>query len=199
MSRHTPWGPSQTHKVLAVGITQYSTAGHGGIGLSADRWRQLLGLIPNCKPWAGEGWLEEDCDWAYAALVWPEHFEPKAIYYAVKQGLRCCKPAEGASFQLPANFFETPHGLKLMAIYEKVVAEVEGKWEVNGMGSCSCVGRCGGWGVSLFRNGEHRYLHFNDYPKQSHYSEAELSQIARPVTKAQPAQAKLELGAVALV
>ena len=38
---HTPWGWSQDIAELAEGIWRVSTAGHGGLKLSRDRWEEL--------------------------------------------------------------------------------------------------------------------------------------------------------------
>ena len=65
----TPWGPSQGGTVYAEGIVAYSTAGHGGFRLSAERNRKVLPML------RGEGgWYEEDACWAIVALTFPELF-----------------------------------------------------------------------------------------------------------------------------
>lgn len=77
MAMRTPWGSAQTEEQLAPGITQVSTAGHGGIHVAATLNRQIH------KVWrqAG-GWYEEDCDWALVALTFPQHFSEKHVTYA---------------------------------------------------------------------------------------------------------------------
>jgi hypothetical protein len=84
----TPWGVAQTVKEIAYGITDYSTASHGGIGLSPERWRELKAKLPLFESWAGENWLEEDSDWSAAALVWPEYFTPENIEGAKREQAR---------------------------------------------------------------------------------------------------------------
>ena len=60
-AKHTPWGHAQHEEILAEGIISYSTAGHGGIWLSAERRKQLN----YDKNWLKTAqWWEEDVDWA---------------------------------------------------------------------------------------------------------------------------------------
>lgn len=82
--QHTPWGASQDRREIAPGIVRYDTASHGGIHLDAARWRQFRKLFPTVNTWAGDQWLEEDCDWALAALAFPEHFDARSIFHAVR-------------------------------------------------------------------------------------------------------------------
>jgi hypothetical protein len=74
----SPWGGIQHQKELAPGIVEVSTASHGGIYLDDDRWSALKAMFPMVQPWAGAGWLEEDCDWAIAALAFPFAFDTKS-------------------------------------------------------------------------------------------------------------------------
>ena len=41
---HTPWGPPQDIEELAEGVWRVSTASHGGLKLSRERWYSL----PDC-------------------------------------------------------------------------------------------------------------------------------------------------------
>lgn len=66
---NTPWGKSQTKKVIAPGITFYSTASHGGYKVNkAQRDKMPAHLINS------DGWYEEDCEWCKVALAFPEYF-----------------------------------------------------------------------------------------------------------------------------
>lgn len=80
MGTWTPWGTVQRSEETAPGITWYSTASHGGYGLSPERQaampdhlrlenRGLRGAGPK-----GPGWYEEDCDWCLVTLAFPELF-----------------------------------------------------------------------------------------------------------------------------
>jgi hypothetical protein len=79
----TPWGRVQHQKQIAPGLVQCDTAGHGGYWLSPERWQKLRALFPTQCSYGGEQWLEEDCDWALAALAFPECFDARSIFYAV--------------------------------------------------------------------------------------------------------------------
>ena len=68
--------------VYGPGLVFHSTAGHGGFELSAARWKRLRGILGPVKSYAGEGWLEEDCDWALAAIALSEWFTDAEIFSA---------------------------------------------------------------------------------------------------------------------
>lgn len=78
MATSTPWGAAQQSQRIAVGIVSYSTAGHGGIHLTAKRVAQMpLSLqtyLKNSLSAAGDAWFEHDCEWAFVALSFPEFF-----------------------------------------------------------------------------------------------------------------------------
>ena len=79
--RDTPWGAAQTTKKIADGLWQVTTAGHGGIYVDYD----LRGkLRAQGTPYSGNGWFEEDCDWAIVALSFPQHFDAKTLEAARK-------------------------------------------------------------------------------------------------------------------
>jgi len=63
MATRTPWGKSQQSIKVAPGIMWYSTAGHGGYHLSKKRLEKMPKKFRDFKPFAGEGWFEEDIDW----------------------------------------------------------------------------------------------------------------------------------------
>ncbi|KAE9708267.1 DUF7007 domain-containing protein, partial [Escherichia coli] len=63
---NTPWGPSQGATVYAEGVVCYSTAGHGGFHLSAERNRSVHPMLL-----ARDGWYEEDEGWAIVAITFP--------------------------------------------------------------------------------------------------------------------------------
>jgi hypothetical protein len=116
----SPWGEVQTRTVLADGIHRVSTAGHGGILLSPQRWAELLAVIPDCKPFCGvDGALEEDCDWAYAGLVWPEFFSPAAIHSIV-----AFKAAyESVLKRVPESYWVGERGARVKEIAAKYLAD----------------------------------------------------------------------------
>lgn len=76
---NTPWGISQTAVCYAPGITQYTTAGHGGIHLSTDRNQYVH---PNWRE--PDGWYEEDQMWAVVCVTYPQFFKASDYKSAVK-------------------------------------------------------------------------------------------------------------------
>jgi hypothetical protein len=68
----TPWGVAQDVQKEAEGITWYSTASHGGYGLSAYRASRMPEEYRRHEPFAGRHWYEEDCDWCLVWLSFPE-------------------------------------------------------------------------------------------------------------------------------
>jgi hypothetical protein len=76
MATSTPWGAAQYSKKYTRGIVFYGTAGHGGFHVSKTlnqkidpSWRE--------ETKRGDGWYEEDCDWAIVAYTFPELFNDK--------------------------------------------------------------------------------------------------------------------------
>lgn len=65
----TPWGASQAATAYLEGIVAHSTAGHGGIKLTAERNARV---VPALR--ISSGWYEEDCEWAIVAFTFPEIF-----------------------------------------------------------------------------------------------------------------------------
>jgi hypothetical protein len=64
----SPWGPIQTVTPLGPDAVAVTTASHGGIRVSLA----ALARIPEplrATAYSGDGWLEEDCDWAIPYLV----------------------------------------------------------------------------------------------------------------------------------
>lgn len=93
MSTPTPWGPAQSEKTIAPGITSYTTAGHGGIHLTMERVQAMPAALRAITPYAHNErdplnecgrWYEEDCDWALVALAFPEHFDDYSLLCAVQ-------------------------------------------------------------------------------------------------------------------
>ncbi len=78
----SPWGRIDGATVLADGIVQVSTASHGGIHLSSEHNAAMPVAFRR-----GDGWYEEDCEWALVALIYPQAFsedERKAAHTTVK-------------------------------------------------------------------------------------------------------------------
>lgn len=118
----TPWGISQSVRQIARGIVSVTTAGHGGLALSPDRWTYLRGLFPFTS-YAGEGWLEEDCDACLALIVWPEAFSPEAVASAVRM-VSMYDGTSGDYFGGARAWLETPAGGPARAIADALKANL---------------------------------------------------------------------------
>ena len=57
---HTPWGPPQNIEVLDEGVIRVSTAGHGGLKLSRQRWTSLPAAVRDSM--LTPTFAEEDCE-----------------------------------------------------------------------------------------------------------------------------------------
>ena len=57
---HTPWGWTQDVEELAEGVWRVSTAGHGGLKLSRERWDSLPAAVRNAM--LNPTFAEEDCE-----------------------------------------------------------------------------------------------------------------------------------------
>ena len=57
---HTPWGPPQDIEELAEGVWRVSTASHGGMKLSRERWNALPACVRDAMFTAT--FAEEDCE-----------------------------------------------------------------------------------------------------------------------------------------
>ena len=48
---HTPWGWTREIQELAEGVLRVTTAGHGGLKLSRERWEELPAAVrTRCSP-----------------------------------------------------------------------------------------------------------------------------------------------------
>lgn len=86
MATSTPWGASQFSKRIARGITMYSTAGHGGLKVSAGRLADMHPALVNMGfgGLGNKGWFEEDASWCAVALAFPECFDANTVEAAHK-------------------------------------------------------------------------------------------------------------------
>ena len=57
---HTPWGWPQDIEELAEGVWRVSTAGHGGLKLSRERWEELPDVVRDT--FLNATFAEEDCE-----------------------------------------------------------------------------------------------------------------------------------------
>lgn len=171
---NTPWGKSQEHHERAPGIVFHSTASHGGYQLSPKRWRELKEIFPKFEPWAEEGWLEEDCDYALAVWCWPEYFEDITVYYLMKS-----ITTEDGNFKLPKwmppSFLASPQW--------KTISERAQHWEKENRenwthGSKGTTDERGIWNVLFTQVGSGRKIWVKmPYPEKSIWTTSELEQF----------------------
>ena len=64
---HTPWGYPQDIEELAEGIWRVSTAGHGGLKLSRERWEELPDVVRDS--FLSATFAEEDCEESIARTL----------------------------------------------------------------------------------------------------------------------------------
>ena len=57
---HTPWGYPQDIEELAEGVWRVSTASHGGLKLSRERWEELPDVVR--YSFLNPTFAEEDCE-----------------------------------------------------------------------------------------------------------------------------------------
>ena len=57
---HTPWGPPQDIEELAEGVLRVSTASHGGLKLSRERWAEIPAAVR--RTLFTPTFAEEDCE-----------------------------------------------------------------------------------------------------------------------------------------
>lgn len=178
-NQHTPWGPAQTSREVAPGITEVSTASHGGLHLSPDLWRQLTDKIPYVAQYAPPCWLEEDCDYCVAVLAFPELFTIGQIRAAVHTFSGESKYQPGVRHWLATS--NTGQALKAQVeAFEKMNAEL---WEFGG---CSSNKR--GWMIHLTRIGDraHQDVQVLDYPDQQFYTDGAIEKIRLPAEAPAP-------------
>lgn len=86
---HSPWGTVQTVEKprLADGsaLVQFvSTPSHGGYYVNEAARRMMPYEVAHEGTFAGEGWYEEDCDWALVAVGLPHLFNDYEVRSAVR-------------------------------------------------------------------------------------------------------------------
>ena len=177
----TPWGPSQQSREIAPGIVSHSTAGHGGLHLSEERWYEFRKQLPTQTTWAGARWFEEDLDWALVAIAFPQHFEDTAIYNAVRTVEASARPGGcGHDYLGEARaFLLEPAAAALVKRARDFEAKVHGRWEVTSFGSAFGANRdAWGGGLRNTASGERKRLDFKAMPEQQFYTESEVALAA---------------------
>ncbi|NCA72565.1 MAG: hypothetical protein EOM91_21400 [Sphingobacteriia bacterium] len=141
----TPWGPARRSKEIAEGIVEHSTESHGGIVLSEERFAAMPECIKAVKPWAGPRSYEEDQDWALVVLAFPEHFDPRSCWCALKIA-RSATSRSNHDWLPPdlrepswtldlAAYLETETGQAFRAKADRYAAETAGLFEPGSWGT----------------------------------------------------------------
>lgn len=172
----TPWGHPQQQTQIGEGIIVVATAGHGGIHLSPARWQEFRQHFPTFKPFAGQQWLEEDCDCALAALAFPSAFSCQAVANAVDMVTNY----GGSYFDEAKAWLATPAAARVRSIHEQAKAENANKWERGSMGTSG-----DGWSVCITNTTtkETKWEQFTDYPEKQFYTDAELERATGRETR----------------
>lgn len=118
---NTPWGVSQGGTLHAEGVTAYSTAGHGGFRLSAER---NINVHPMLR--SAGGWYEEDAEWAIVAITFPHlftAFERRCAEKTIKgswpdawEAIFCTVLGPGESREKVRRAFEAQHAADWVVI-----------------------------------------------------------------------------------
>ena len=80
---YTPWGQPQSTRQIAPGVVRFDTASHGGYWVDSEHWLDFVHRFPTVQLYAGPQWFEEDEDWAWVYMAWPDIGTPKDLYFAV--------------------------------------------------------------------------------------------------------------------
>jgi len=165
----TPWGPSQSEREHAPGIVFYSTAGHGGYRLSAERYKEFC-QIPHFQHWSP--WLEEDCDACLVYLRWPELATNEQIHGAVLTARTVASWGNGRWVTLVEGWLDQtdqPLQQTILIRAQQHANDVKDLWQ---HGSMFTQGN--GWTVSMRRGDEQRHVVMKEYPSKRYYTDAEL-------------------------
>jgi len=154
---HTPWGVTQGATVYADGVQFHSTAGHGGIKLSAERNRKVHPMLR-----AKGGWYEEDAAWAVVAITFPQlftSFERRCAEQTIKNSWPDAWEAifgtilnPGDSYEKDRRAFEVAHAASWV-----VVSAITSKHQE---GFVECIATLGGRGGDGIK--ERRFLVASD-------------------------------------
>lgn len=108
----TPWGPATSVELIAPGLHQVATEGHGGILVDDERMTCMPASIAALRPWSGvRGAYEEDSDWALVVLSFPAEFDERRCTSAIATA----RSSRGGAFDIDAYLAGTPQGRLLEA------------------------------------------------------------------------------------
>jgi hypothetical protein len=83
---NTPWGMADSVEKLNAGILRVGTPGHGGLFVPHELIAKMPRALAESNSYSGPGsnWFEEDCEWALPVIAFPELFDARDCYYAVR-------------------------------------------------------------------------------------------------------------------
>ena len=169
--RSSPWGAVQSQNLRAPGLVFVSTASHGGFSCSPDRWAHLMREMPDFQSFAGPEWLEEDCDAFAVSVLWPDEFEPDAVYNAVT--FAACAQSWATAAGCISRFLArgSDAAKRARVVADEFRASVADCWEAGSL--CTCRG---GWSVTMrhVTTREAREVVFPDYPSKQFFTLEEL-------------------------
>ena len=85
-TKDTPWGRADSVTDLGAGLFSVGTPSHGGLFVPDDLLERMpFGVrFSNSYSGADSNWFEEDCEWALPVISFPELFDMRMCYYAVR-------------------------------------------------------------------------------------------------------------------
>ena len=98
----SPWGSVQTIEEIAEGIVSVTTAGHGGMWLSADRLARIPAELQHLNRFGVGAWFEEDCEVMIPVVAFPEVF-PQADMDQISLGMNQFYGAAWTAYQERVN------------------------------------------------------------------------------------------------
>jgi hypothetical protein len=139
--------------------------------MSADRWQRVERLFPSFKSYAGKQWLEEDADWAIAALAFPEHFTAQDLRAAV----RTVRHGESEV----AAWVETIDGAEIRQRIGQWIMENAANWERGSSGSAPPgYSYPNGWAVYIrVGDGARQSIVEKPHDWKAIYTDADLDEI----------------------
>jgi hypothetical protein len=131
----TPWGSAHGAYEYAEGLVFCHTASHGGLYCSLARWCELLERFPRFVPFnRNSQWLEEDEDFALAPIVWPQFFDPPAVFNAVRTAIHAAAAyREPNPWPAVTAWLQSSEGAAVRKIAEEYEKTIAGQWERGGM------------------------------------------------------------------
>lgn len=88
MATWTPWGTAERVEKVERGISVVDTAGHGGYRVSTKKLQKAsreTGIGYHCTHTdENYTWFEEDCEWGFVALLFPNNFKSEMLEEAKK-------------------------------------------------------------------------------------------------------------------